>query len=123
MTIRRTIFVLAVRDLGRSAAFYRDVLGFEIREIGDPGWRMFVRDDCRIMAGACPDALPATQLGDHSYFGYLVVDDADAYHERVVAAGAEIVKPLASEPWGMREFGLRTVDGHRIMIGQDLQNG
>ena len=88
MTIRRTIFVLAVPDLGRSAAFYRDVLGFEIREIGDPGWRMFVRDDCRIMAGACPDALAATQLGDHSYFGYLVVDDADAYHERVVAAGA-----------------------------------
>jgi hypothetical protein len=31
------------------------------------------------------------------------------------------VKPLASEPWGMREFGLRTVDGHRIMIGQDLK--
>jgi len=30
--IRRTMFVLAVPDLSRAAAFYRDVLGFEIRE-------------------------------------------------------------------------------------------
>src|SRR6266705_1370973 len=58
MTIRRTLFVLAVPDLSRSSAFYRDVLGFEIREMEDPGWRMFVRDGCRIMAGECPDALP-----------------------------------------------------------------
>jgi len=121
MTIRRTIFVLAVPDLSRSSTFYRDVLGFEIREIGDPGWRTFVRDGCRIMAGECPDAVPARQLGNHSYFGYLVVDDADAYYRRVVSAGAEIIKPLTTEPWGMREFGLRTVDGHRIMIGHDLK--
>ena len=120
MTIRRTVFVLAVPDLERSGAFYRDVLGFELREMGDPGWRMLVRDGCRIMAGECPDALPATQLGDHSYFAYLVVDDVDAYHARAVAAGTEIVKRLATEPWGMREFGLRTIDGHRIMLGQEI---
>ena len=82
---------------------------------------MFVRDGCKIMAGACPEALPAAQLGDHSYFDYLVVDDADAYYQRAVSANAEIIKPIASEPWGMREFGLRTVDGHRIMVGQDLE--
>ena len=121
MTIRRVMFVLAVPDLERSGRFYRDVLGFEIREIGDPGWRMFVRDECRIMAGRCPDAIPAAELGDHSYFAYLVVNDVDAYYERAASAGAEITKALASEPWGMREFGLRTIDGHRIMVGQDLR--
>lgn len=119
MTILRTTFVLAVPDLDRSAAFYRDVLGFEIREIGDPGWRMYVRDACRIMAGECADAMPISQLGDHSYFAYLVVDDIDAFHDRARAAGADIVKALATEPWGMREFGLRTADGHRIMFAQE----
>jgi predicted enzyme related to lactoylglutathione lyase len=121
VTIRRTSFVLAVPDLARSAAFYRDVLGFEIHEMGDPGWRMFVRDACRIMAGECRDAIPPAELGDHSYFAYLVVDDVDAYHRRAVAAGAQVVKALATERWGMREFGLRTVDGHRIMLGQELR--
>lgn len=118
--IRSTMFVLAVPDLERSGAFYRDVLGFEIREMGDPGWRMFVRDGCRIMAGQCPDAIPAAELGDHSYFGYLVVDNADAYYERALSHHAQIIKQIATEPWGMREFGLRTVDGHRIMLGHVL---
>jgi predicted enzyme related to lactoylglutathione lyase len=120
MTILRTMFVLAVPDLERSAAFYRDVLGFEIRDMGDPGWRMYVRDACRIMAGECPGAIPPQQLGDHSYFGYLVVDDIDGLHAKAFAAGAEITKAPADEAWGMREFGLRTVDGHRIMFGQEL---
>lgn len=118
--ILRGMYVLAVPDLARSSVYYRDVLGFDVREMGDPGWRMFTRDACRIMAGECRDALPPSQLGDHSYFAYLVVSDVDGFYQRVVAAGAEITKRLASEPWRMREFGLRTVDGHRIMIGQDL---
>ena len=119
--IRNHLYVLAVPDLERSAAFYRDVLGFAVHAMGDPGWRMFERDGCRIMAGACPDALPPAQLGDHAWFAYLEVDDADAWHARVVAGGAEITKPIADQPWGMREFGLRTPDGHRIMIGHDLE--
>jgi uncharacterized glyoxalase superfamily protein PhnB len=88
--------------------------------MGDPGWRMFVRDGCRIMAGECRDAMPAADTGFHSYYGYLVVDDADAEYARAVAAGAEITKPLKDEPWDMREFGLRTVDGHRLMVGHEL---
>jgi catechol 2,3-dioxygenase-like lactoylglutathione lyase family enzyme len=114
--IRAHHYVLAVPDLERSAAFYRDVLGFTVHAISDPGWLFFVKDDCRIMAGACPEAPPAREIGDHSYFGYLVVDDVHAYHARVLAAGAVLVKPLRDEPWGMREFGVRTVDGHRLMI-------
>jgi uncharacterized glyoxalase superfamily protein PhnB len=118
--IQRTLYVLAVRNLAVSGAFYRDVLGFTVHNIGDPGWRMFVRDSCRIMAGECPDALSARELGDHSYFAYFVVDNVNAEYQRVVSQGAEITKLLRDEPWGMREFGIRTVDGHRIMIGQDL---
>ena len=113
-------FVIAVPDLLRSGAFYRDVLGFAVREIGDDGFRIFESGACRIFAAACPDAPPAHAIGDHSYFAYLVVDDVDAYHARALAHGADIVKALADEAWGMREFGLRTVDGHRIVIGHDL---
>ncbi|HEY2743963.1 MAG TPA: VOC family protein [Polyangia bacterium] len=115
--ITEALHVIAVPDLARSLGFYRDVLGFEIREIGDGGWRLYVAGACRIMAGECRDALPPRELGDHSYFAYLVVDDVDAFFARVDGR-AEIVKPPRDEPWGLREFGLRTVDGHRIMVGQ-----
>ena len=118
--IKEHMYVLAVSDLSRSGAFYRDVLGFEVHEMGDPGWRVFVKDSCRIMAGECRDAMPAHDLGDHSYFGYLVVDGVDDYYARAVAKNAEIVKALRNEEWGMREFGLRTIDGHRLMLGSRL---
>ena len=72
------------------------------------------------MLGRCPDAMPASELGDHSYVAYLRVDDVDAFHRRAVAAGAEISKPPTNEPWGMREFGLHSPDGHRFMLGQSL---
>ena len=117
MLIRNPRYVLAVPDLSTSAKFYRDVLGFEVREMGDEGWRMFVRDTCVILAGECPDAPSARTIGDHSYFAYLEVDPIDEFYADVVAKGAEIIKPLRDEPWCMREFGLRTVDGHRIMFG------
>lgn len=112
-----TKFVIAVPDLQKSLAFYRDVLGFEIREIGDPGWRFFIKDACCIMAGECPDATPPVQLGDHSYFAYIEVDEIDGYFQQVKDAGASILKEPRSEPWGMREFAIRTADGHRIMFG------
>jgi hypothetical protein len=50
----------------------------------------------------------------------LEIVDLDRYHERLVTAKAEVLKAPVSEPCGMREFLIRTVDGHRIMFGQDL---
>jgi uncharacterized glyoxalase superfamily protein PhnB len=34
--------------------------------------------------------------------------------------GAEFIVDLGDKPWGMREFGVKTPDGHRIMFGQVL---
>jgi catechol 2,3-dioxygenase-like lactoylglutathione lyase family enzyme len=112
------MFVIAVRDFASSVAFYRDKLGFEVSELGDPGWRMYEFGACRILAGECPGALPASEIGDHSYFAYLIITDIDDYYERLTAAGVELVKTIRDEPWAMREFGIRTSDGHRIMFGE-----
>ena len=116
--LRNPRYVIAVKDLSQSARFYRDVLGFEIITIPDPGWLFFVKDDCFIMAGECADALSPRDLGDHSYFAYVEVEDIQRYYDAVVANGAELIKHLRPEPWGMKEFGIRTADGHRMMFGQ-----
>lgn len=113
-------FVIAVPNLQESAAFYRDVLGFTIHSIPDPGWLFYSCGDCTIMAGECPDAIPPSQLGDHSYFAYLQVEDIDSLHESVLRAGAQISKAIRDEPWQMREFGVVTADGHRIMFGAPI---
>ena len=112
--------VIAVPDLPLSAAWYRDVLGFAIHEIGDPGWRFYVSGAVTIMAGECPDATPPDELGDHGYFVYFESDDVASLFASVTAKAADITKPLRDEPWGMREFGLRTIDGHCIMFGEEI---
>lgn len=116
-TIRNPRYVIAVHNLEWSARYYRDILGFEVSEIGDPGWRVFARDQCVIMAGECPNAMSPTELGDHSYFAYLEVDNIDELYAAIAGNGATVIKELRTEPWGMRECGIRTIDGHRIMFG------
>jgi catechol 2,3-dioxygenase-like lactoylglutathione lyase family enzyme len=117
--IERVSFVLAVHDLARSTAYWRDVLGWELK-FDDPGnWSFMFRDRVGVHLGECKDAIALVDLGDHSYFGYVVMDDVDSYHAEISARGARCGAPV-NKPWGMREMVVRTIDGHRIMFAQEL---
>lgn len=118
-TIVQNHYVLAVHDVKRSAEFYVRVLGFRV-VLQPDGWVFVAKDQCMIMLGECPDDMPASDLGCHNYFGYLKVDDADEYYAHVKAMGGEILSAIEDKPWQMREFSIRTVDGHRMMIGHSL---
>lgn len=72
------------------------------------------------MLGHSPDAMSPSDTGDHNYFAYLHVDDAQSLHDEFVSKGAIILAPPVDKPHGMREFTVGTPDGHRMMIGQDL---
>jgi uncharacterized glyoxalase superfamily protein PhnB len=72
------------------------------------------------MLGECTDATPPSELGDHSWYGYVTVGDAAALFSEYTQSGAELTQHLADKPWGMREFGVRTIDGHRLTFGQEL---
>jgi uncharacterized glyoxalase superfamily protein PhnB len=111
--------VLAVKNLAVSLAFYRDMLGFSL-DFEVPGWAFLSRDRFRVMLGECADAMAAHETGDHSYFAYVTVDDIDALYRELAAKGVSLVQELADKPWGMREFGVRTPDGHRIMFGRRI---
>ncbi|QUL38445.1 VOC family protein [Erythrobacter sp. JK5] len=112
-------FVLAVPDAMATARWWVDAMKFDaLKDLG--GWVFVKRGRCMIMLGSCPDAIPPAQLGDHQYFGYIEVTDVDAYFAEIDRDKAEIIKPPTTEEWDMREFAVRTPDGHRVMIGQDL---
>jgi uncharacterized glyoxalase superfamily protein PhnB len=55
--------------------------------------------------------------GDDGAWMSIFVDDVDVVHERCVREGLDVIKPLANEPWGVREFHLRHPDGHVLRIG------
>ena len=72
------------------------------------------------MLGECPDEKPASDLGNHSYIAYLYVDGIDQYYEEIAAKGALVTSAPQNKPWGLREFGLSTPDGHRITCGEPI---
>ena len=116
--VNETRHILAVRDLRASTDFYMTRLGCR-RDFGDEsdGWSWLSRDEFRLGLGECPDVQPAGELGDHSYFAYVSVEDVDAFYSDLLSRGAPLVSPPETKPWGMREFALRTPDGHRLTFG------
>lgn len=113
--------VLAVHDLDLTSDWFTRVLGCE-RTDPDPGnWTFCRGGTVTFMLGRCPEVVPASELGDHSYLAYLTVDNVDDFHARAISEGAEVLKAPTDEPWGRREMGLRSPDGHRFILGERIQ--
>jgi len=112
--------VLAVRDLEVSTRYYIDVLGFRKDAIDAAGWSVLTRDNFRVMLGECANERPAADVGDHSYFAYWNVEGVDEFYREFAAKGALLSSRPANKPWGLREFGLSTLDGHRITCGEEI---
>jgi catechol 2,3-dioxygenase-like lactoylglutathione lyase family enzyme len=117
---------LIVRDIAASTSFYRDVLGFEIKEsVPDAAPFVFVwleRDgvsvflnDVKAVVHDYPDAATRPAGGTSTLF--FIVTDVDALHARV-APFATVVMPLKTQFYGMREFAVVDPDGHLITFAE-----
>jgi catechol 2,3-dioxygenase-like lactoylglutathione lyase family enzyme len=103
-------------DLDRCVDFYARVLGFELlrdeRERDEP-YIYMQRGDVRVGAlgnpAAAPDAARRPPIGVELV---LEVDDLDAEHERIAAAGWPLSDGLTERPWGLRDFRLLDPDGY-----------
>ena len=120
-TITGSRYVLAVNNLKKSADFYLEKLGFQTLWEGD-GWHFVIRDNAKIMLGECPDDQPAFETGCHSYFAYLDVNNIDELYKEYQSKKVEILSSIENKPWGQREFSVRTIDGHRIMFGEEISS-
>jgi catechol 2,3-dioxygenase-like lactoylglutathione lyase family enzyme len=117
---------LLVRDVSRSTAFYRDVLGFTMGEtVPDQEPFVFVwmkRDDVSVflndIKAAAHDYPEAAQMppgGTSTMF--FVITGVDAYHAQV-APNARVILPLKTQFYGMREFAVSDPDGHIITFAE-----
>jgi len=62
-------------------------------------------------------------LGGVSGSVYVRCGDADAAHDRAVAAGAVIVRPLETTDYGSRDFSVRDPEGHVWSFGSYWPEG
>lgn len=69
-----------------------------------------------VMLGSATRELPRDEPGD-SHSVYVAVDDPDAHHDRAVAAGAEVVRPLVDLDYGSRDYSARDLEGRLWHFG------
>lgn len=112
--------VLAVQDLARSTQFYVDVLGFQRDPVNAKGWSFLSRDAFKLMLGECVDEVPASEIGNHSWFTRVMVEGLDEYFSEVSGRGVEVLSKPENRAYGFREFVIRTPDGHRLMFAERL---
>lgn len=115
-----TRYVLAVKDLAKSAQYYEEVLGFRTWWSGE-GWHFLQRDKFMVMLGECADDRSAFETRNHSYFAYIEVENIDALYLELLSKNVDIQSGVANKPWGQREFAIQTIDGHRITFGEAIK--
>jgi predicted enzyme related to lactoylglutathione lyase len=123
-------------DPDTSLAFYRDTLGFEVRnDVGYSGMRWITvgppnQPDTSIVLYP-PAATPgitdderrtiAEMMAKGTYATFLLATaDLDGAFERVQASGAEVVQEPTEQPYGVRDCAFRDPAGTLIRI-QELR--
>jgi catechol 2,3-dioxygenase-like lactoylglutathione lyase family enzyme len=131
MTITVSHTFITVHDQDVALAFYRDVLGLEVRNdvplegfrwltVGAPGG-----DGVEIVLEAPEmgrgEAAPAirTMLAKGNLAGAMfAVDDLDAAFERVRASGADIMQEPTDMFYGVRDCAFRDPSGNHLRVSQ-----
>lgn len=137
MDITLSTCFIAVDDHDKAIAFYRDVLGLEVRnDVGFEGMRWVTvgspsQPDVSIVLEpplADPNASPADRqtmaelLAKGLLRGVLfATDDCDATFERISSAGGEVLQEPMDQPYGVRDCAFRDPAGNLLRFTQPLK--
>ena len=120
-------FGLLVNDMAAMIRFYRDVLGFAIKEAEDTENVYLVKDGTLFLLYGRKDFEKMTHRrydyvkGLNGHFEIaLYVDtfaEVDAAYLRAVENGAQAVMAPTTEPWGQRTCYIADPEGNLIEIG------
>ena len=120
-------FGLLVNDMGKMIRFYRDVLGFEIKEAEDTSNVYLVKDGTLFLLYGRKDFENMTSrkyeyvkgLNGHSEIALYVdtFDEVDTAFRDTISKGATPVLEPTTEPWGQRTCYIADPEGNLIEIG------
>ncbi len=134
MDINLSQCFIAVDDHDKALAFYRDVLGLEVRaDVAYEGMRWVTvgspsQPDVSIVLEP-PLADPNAPAADKQAMAELLAkgqlrgvifatDDVDAAFERIRAAGGEVLQEPIDQPYGVRDCSFRDPSGNMLRFNQ-----
>ena len=127
MKMRLDGFGVFVKDMPAMIRFYRDVLGFEIKEGEDTENVYLVKDGTLFLLYGRKDFEKMTSrkyeyikgLNGHTEIALYVdsFEEVDAEYEKAISKGAVSVLEPVTEPWGQRTCYIADPEGNLIEIG------
>ncbi len=120
-------FGLFVNDMGKMIRFYRDVLGFEIKEDENTSNVYLIKDGTLFLLYGRNDFEKMTSrkyeyikgLNGHFEIALYVnsFEKVDRVYDEVIAKGAVPVLAPETEPWGQRTCYIADPEGNLVEIG------
>ena len=120
-------FGILVEDMAKMICFYRDVLGFEIKEDEDASNVYLIKDDTLFLLYGRKDFEKMTSrkyeyikgLNGHTEIALYVdsFEEVDAAYKKAISKGAVSVLEPVTEPWGQRTCYIADPEGNLIEIG------
>lgn len=104
---------LPVSDVGAARAFYVEFLGLSVEEMNLAWVARYRTEDGRASVQVVTDDATSPVA---SVLSVHVGDDVEEAYREAQRRGYEIVHPLTTEPWGVRRFFVRDLDGNVINI-------
>jgi len=134
MTLKLSHTFMIVDDQDKALAFYRDVLGLELKNdvpLGDERWLTVAspeQPDVEIvlvtasMGHSPQDAEALSALLAKGVLGSAIfaTDDLAATFERLRTAGAEVLQEPIDQPYGVRDCAFRDPAGNHLRFSQAL---
>jgi uncharacterized glyoxalase superfamily protein PhnB len=112
-----------VADVASAGAYYRDVLGFECEYSAGtpPEFAQYSRNGCALMFRRVPNpaAISPNEKQGGTWDVFFWVDDAEALFEELTQKGAGVVYAPTVQPYGMKEFAIRELNGYVLGFGQE----
>lgn len=114
--LKSIVPILFVRDVPKSADYFRDKLGFVIDFLyGEPPFYGAVSRDEVCIHLRCVHQPNFAELAAREFsliLASIEVPDVQALFKEIEARGAEIAQPLTTKPWGGTDFFVRDPDGN-----------
>ena len=121
--LRNSTTVFLVGNIEPTMEWYKQ-LGFK-PEYYPPGFAILRRDDIEIFLQQQPGYVPPEEPGRkqrEAWNVYIVTDDVKAlYAEYSALPGVKISRQLCEQEYGMTEFDVMDLNGHRLVFAQPIQ--
>jgi catechol 2,3-dioxygenase-like lactoylglutathione lyase family enzyme len=105
--------LLTVPDVMAAASYYQRVLGFQAdTDTVTADYGVVWRDNAAVHFAVGANSATGVRI-------FFWVRDVNQLYEDVQACGAQLLEPIGTRPYHVRDFSIRDLNGIELVFGQD----